>query len=442
MDRFSRYEIWALMKHGYLLINARLAQEPAFASLTTTTAESNFKVANRNIEVSPAEVKRLPNHLKYSSQRVLFWRWLRRVPGRVLRSRQQDLQSDNPKDHPNQPPAVSLDDRTPSTDPPSHQEPTAKSSLDQKTVNRPRPNAAGRREMTTQAATTGLVRPYRSPVEYGYVLVLALIFLAIGWIGLDARPEERSDAWFKIVILLAAFAVIVGRGITGVWRGILIDSRYKMSLGRLQLLAWTLVILSAIVTAVLSNVTLGLESPLEIDVPSPLWVLMGISTASAVGGSAVLASKRPIKPNPKEVSKVDQDPQREASAPIKPDSIVVQNTSIKDARWADLLKGDETGNATAVDLGKVQMLFFTFIIVVSYSATIARLFSTEGPILGLPPVDEGMNVLLGISHTGYVAGKSVTQSTTASNGDGNGGEQKDDSETAKPTARKKDVLNP
>lgn len=442
MDRFSRYEIWALMKHGYHLIDARLAQEPAFAILATTAAESNFQTANNNIRVPPAEVRRLPNHLKYSSQRVLCWRWLQRVPGSVLRNRGRDSQLDNPKDRPNQPPAVSLEGRAPTINTPSFKEQTATPSREREAANEPRPSAEGRTAMTTEAAAAGLVRPYRSPVEYGYVLVLALIFLAIGWIGLDARPEDRSDAWFKIVILLAAFAVIVGRGITGVWRGILIDSRYKMSLGRFQLLAWSLVVLSALVTAVLSNVTLGLESPLEIDIPSTLWVLMGISTASAVGGSAVLASKKPIKPDKEEVKEVEEDPQREASAPIKRDSIVVQNTSIKDARWADLLKGDETGNATAVDLGKIQMLFFTFILVVGYGAAIARLFGAEGPILGLPPVDEGMNVLLGISHTGYVAAKSVTQSATTGAGNQNANGRNKDSETAEPITRKNNGVNP
>ena len=42
----------------------------------------------------------------------------------------------------------------------------------------------------------------------------------------------------------------------------------------------------------------------------------------------------------------------------------MRNRSSKDARWGDLLKGDESGNASAVDLGKLQMFFFTFILVV------------------------------------------------------------------------------
>ena len=79
--------------------------------------------------------------------------------------------------------------------------------------------------------------------------------------------------------------------------GLLIDGRYRISLGRLQLLSWTLLILSAIIAAAFNNISLGIESPIGINIPSQLWVLMGITIASAVSAPAVLSNKRHLKPD-------------------------------------------------------------------------------------------------------------------------------------------------
>lgn len=112
--------------------------------------------------------------------------------------------------------------------------------------------------------------PYRSPASYGFFLAHVAILAVIGWVGWNAgadRTFTRPQAWLLILVLMAAFALLAGRGITGYWRGILIDQRNKMSLSRLQLLVWTLVILSAIVTIVLTNVALGSEVPLALEIP-------------------------------------------------------------------------------------------------------------------------------------------------------------------------------
>ena len=134
------------------------------------------------------------------------------------------------------------------------------------------------------------VSPYKTAAPYFPVLGLVAILALIAWLGWQIDTSDRTITWIQILTLMTVFAVVVGRGITGHWRGILIDRRNKMSLSRLQLLVWTLLILSAIVTAVFSNVSLGWGSPLEIDIPSQLWTLMGISTAATVGSAAVLGT--------------------------------------------------------------------------------------------------------------------------------------------------------
>ena len=69
--------------------------------------------------------------------------------------------------------------------------------------------------------------------------------------------------------------------------------------------------------------------------------------------------------------------------------------------------GEEVGNYSHVDLGKMQMFFFTFILIAGYGSAIGAMFQGVEVVSGLPEVQEGMNVLLGISHTGYLANKTV-----------------------------------
>jgi len=260
---------------------------------------------------------------------------------------------------------------------------------------------------------------YREPRTYrifvGQIVLLALIAV----VGLRVRPSgflSRSNAWLIILVMMATFAILAGRGITGYWRGILIDSRNKMSLGRLQLVAWTLLVLSALVTAAVTNGAFGAQSTLAIHVPEELWVLLGISTASAIAGPALLAPKREQKADLRELNKTVTELERvdKVKVDVKAVNVVLTNESKEDARWGDLLKGDESGNAASVDVGKLQMFFFTFVLVLGYAVAIARQFDSAGAITALPIVDSSMNTLLGISHTGYLANKVVPHSREAS----------------------------
>ncbi len=268
---------------------------------------------------------------------------------------------------------------------------------------------------------------YATAWTVSHVSVLTGILVVIAWLGM--RPGEeagRASTWFGVLGLMAAFAVITGHGITGLWRGILIDGRNRMSLSRLQMLSWTLVVLSALLTAALTNMSvpeLGWSSPMNIDIPSQLWVVMGISTASLVGAPAILSTKRDRKPNPQELRQTVSELSKQGYKKVdrKVESVLMRNTDPRAASWGELLKGEESGNAANVDLGKLQMFFFTFILVVGYAAAIGAMFRDPGAIVGLPSVGDGMNTLLGISHTGYLANKAISHSREAEGGGALGG---------------------
>lgn len=263
--------------------------------------------------------------------------------------------------------------------------------------------------LTTEGSSQYLTRDN----VFNVGLLIGILAL-IAWFGLTADPTDRVRVWLITMVLMAAFGVIVGYGVTGYWRGILIDGRNKMSLSRLQILIWTLVILSALFTAILTNASLGWESPLDIVVPQQLWVLMGISTAAAVGTPLVLSNKASVKADDAEKAKAEQALEGQGFTDIDTNAAgtVVRNKQPTAARWGDLLKGDEFTNAASIDVGKLQMFFFTFVLAIGYCSAIATLFQTEGPVTSLPEVQEGMNVLLGISQTGYLAIK-ATPSTPA-----------------------------
>src|SRR5262245_16717810 len=82
------------------------------------------------------------------------------------------------------------------------------------------------------------------------------IVVAIAVVGVAAPALRINEllTWLIIVALFLAFLFVVGQGITGRLQGLLIDERNKMSLSRLQLVLWTLVILSGLLTIALSNI--------------------------------------------------------------------------------------------------------------------------------------------------------------------------------------------
>ncbi|HHL32491.1 MAG TPA: hypothetical protein ENJ41_07875 [Oceanospirillales bacterium] len=233
--------------------------------------------------------------------------------------------------------------------------------------------------------------PRTAPVIIGLLAILALI----GFIGLYAETIHFSklDSWSLILLLLIAFVVLTGYGITGMWRGILIDYRNKLSLARLQVLAWTLLILSAYLAAVLLNISLGGDDILNITVPSELWTVMGISTGSAIGASVILAQK-----DKKQVT---------ADGKVSQQSVLHTHDAPQKALWGDMLKGDDQALADVVDIGKLQMFLFTFILILAYAAVLAKQFQSGNVITELPEIGEGMNVLLGISHMGYLSKKAI-----------------------------------
>jgi hypothetical protein len=85
-----------------------------------------------------------------------------------------------------------------------------------------------------------------------------------------------------------------------------------------------------------------------------------------------------------------------------------------EATLGDIFQGDEISNYQRVDLSKVQMFFFTVVLIAAYSYALWILSRSQivyNPfILELPAFSASMVALLGISHAGYLTVKAVPQS--------------------------------
>jgi len=239
--------------------------------------------------------------------------------------------------------------------------------------------------------------------------------VAIVVLGLVVPGGAHLLGWLGTLVLMLAFTVVAGHGITGLWRGAFIDERNKLSLSRFQLVLWTTLVLSAFLTAALGNVAGGYADPLAIRLPQELWLLMGISTTSLVASPLLSSTKRTRAPSDVQMNRTFDLLSKQGidKSKVTAEGLLVVNASPAQAQWSDLFKGDETGNAAQLDVGKVQMFYFTVVIAVAYGVALAAsLEQTVFPFTAFPALSPSILALLGISHAGYLVNKAVPHSAT------------------------------
>jgi hypothetical protein len=248
---------------------------------------------------------------------------------------------------------------------------------------------------------------------------------AIALIGLLMPVEKVFLTWLLTMAGLALFTMIAAQGLTGVfWLGWLIDEQYTMSLSRLQMFLWTVVVLSGYLTAALVNIKMGYSNvAVDIAIPQEVWLAMGISTTSLVSAPLILSKKK--NETPKEESKeamettavrlnlVDKNASPEQKAQVMDSHSVgkvFKNNDPKDARLYNLVCGEETNNFGILDLSRLQNLFFTLILVGAYAVSLGSYLANQTaasafPLNAFPEISESAVALLAISHAGYLVSK-------------------------------------
>src|SRR5437660_4265573 len=121
-------------------------------------------------------------------------------------------------------------------------------------------------------------------------------------------------AWFllpgwnfvALMVLMLLFMITLGARISGRPAGILINERNLISLSRFQLVMWTIIILSAYLTAAIGRIHGGaIGDALAIGLDPTLWALLGISTTSLIGTPLLQSTKKAQNPDRKEVAKTE-----------------------------------------------------------------------------------------------------------------------------------------
>lgn len=240
--------------------------------------------------------------------------------------------------------------------------------------------------------------PVKSNWDWWHTLVVIIFPIAVIAFGMLLPSNLRLLTWFINLALFLVFIIFVGNGVTGRWSGLLIDDRKKMSLSRMQTIAWTVLVLSAFITAALTNISkVGPFNALNIGIPQTVWLLLGISTTSLIGSPLIIGvkKKQPDQPTP--------GPDKTTNGPI------VSNINIDDAKWSDIFKGEEVSNEDTLDLGKVQMFYFTVLIVGVYGVMLALIFNdpNQPVISAFPDPNTALAGLLGISQAAYLVNKVI-----------------------------------
>lgn len=211
---------------------------------------------------------------------------------------------------------------------------------------------------------------------------------------LDLPPQL---GWLIDVVVLTAVMAGIGFVLRGHPLGILIDERNKVSLSRLQTALWTVIVLTAFAAIGLSRVAQDrIDDPLAVAIPEQLLWAIGI-TATALVGTPLI---RKLK---------EGDKARVSRASGFVIGTIVYNATLSQAKWTDIFDSEETGNEGVVDLGKVQMFYFTAIAAIVYALAVIQLLAGTEPrdMTGLPALSEGMVALLGLPNGAYLVKKAV-----------------------------------
>ncbi len=189
-------------------------------------------------------------------------------------------------------------------------------------------------------------------------------------------------AWGVSSLVLLAAAGLVAHFVKDNILAILVDGRNRFSLSRFQLTLWTIVVLGLLTGVFVGRLLAGVQDPLNVEIPSELLILMGISVGSAASASAIKAGK---------------------------DLRGQTTTSASAPRFAQVVTSEEGAETDqTIDIAKFQNFWLTLIAVVAYVWTaIAYIggFASAAALTALPGFDQSLLVLVGISHAGYLAGK-------------------------------------
>jgi hypothetical protein len=151
-----------------------------------------------------------------------------------------------------------------------------------------------------------------------------------------------------------------------------------------------------------------MPDPLAIRIPAELLEIIGLSVTTAVGTSIIRSVKRSNKPASGSPGWADSQTRRPDAAL---DGTLVVFDGPDKTGWADLVSGEETSNWLTVDVGKLQLLYFSVLGLFVYGAAIYSALAGTGP-LEFPKLDSGFVGILALSNVGALAYQAAPHAKT------------------------------
>src|SRR5664279_1281090 len=167
-------------------------------------------------------------------------------------------------------------------------------------------------------------------------------------------------SWAGSAAAIALLAVFLGyrASVSSGPLGILIDGRGRFSLTHLQLVAWTIVVLSLICGICLGRWFEGLKDPLGFSVPSQVLGLLGVAGGSAVIAGGVKSTKDATSP--------DQ---------------VAASNDVDKPRLSQIFLAEEGAFADQViDVAKFQGFIVTVVLIIAYVGLAIQAINNAGSV--------------------------------------------------------------
>lgn len=246
---------------------------------------------------------------------------------------------------------------------------------------------------------------------WGLVFICVVIAMALVAMWAPKNQASACYLWELGLMLLALDAL--GRSLNGRWYGAAIDARNRLSLSKLQMLAWTTVMVCSLLTMAayrLHDPAVASADALVITLPPELLFAMGISAASFVATPALLSLKAAETPTQQAV---DSTRAARGADVVEHQGKVDRRSSPAGASLTDLIRGDEVGNNLSLDISKLQQIAITLLLLGIYVGAVYRdLGLPPVKLTSLPPLKDSLVQLMGISHASYLIYKAAPKTST------------------------------
>ncbi|GLY51136.1 hypothetical protein [Lentzea sp. NBRC 102530] len=203
-------------------------------------------------------------------------------------------------------------------------------------------------------------------------------------------------AWIVSALVIVLLAVVVPSRLGT--QNVLRDARGRYSLSRVQVMVWTVVLLSLISGMAYGRFAAGQVDVAGFVIPQQALWLLGVSLGSGVVAAAIKVAK----------------------STSRPDSVAAYPLGQETGRFWEMLTVEEGASAgRSVDLTKFQNFVITVLLVLLYVAQAVSAFkAVDDPagIAGMPVFSDALLVLLAVSHAGYLLGKIPSPAGTPEGG--------------------------